>query len=161
MEVTTTTKEDETEVRRSALQRKKRAQSKLEECDKKRQNQLNSTIMHSIYSFKQLLNKTFRFTANSSLPTWKNIQNILLNTRAKIYFCQPSSQAIFNLSNLIAGLPIGTLSLLSLGLKFCLRATHPTNKINLSLNQFEINVRVKYLMKDKEEHNKFIPQLYI
>ena len=134
--------------RRSALRRKKRAQSKLEEWDEKRQNQSNSSITHSIYSFKQLLNKTYGFTANSSLPTWKNIQNILLNTPAKIYFCQPSSQAIFNLSNSKAGLPFGTLSLLTLGLKFCLKATHPTNKINLSLNRFEISVRTKYPMRD-------------
>ena len=83
MGVATTIKEEETEVEEVSAPEEEESQSKLEEWDEKRQNQSNSTIMHSIYSFKQLLNKTYGFTVDSSLPTWKNIQNILLNTPAK------------------------------------------------------------------------------
>ncbi len=45
------------------------AQSKLDEWDEKRQNQSNSTIMHSIHSFKQLLTKKYGFKADPTLPT--------------------------------------------------------------------------------------------
>ena len=117
--------------------------------------------MHSIHSFKQLLTKKYGFTADPTLPTWKNIQIILLNTPAEAYFSQPISQATFNLANSTTGLPLGTLSLLTLGLKFCLKAPHPTNIINHSIKRFETNVRTKYLMRNQEDSNEFFPQLYI
>jgi len=110
--------------------------------------------MHSIHSFKQLLTKKYD-------PTWKNIQIVLLNTPPGTHFSQPMSQATFNLAISTTGLPLGTLSLLALGLKFCLKASHPTHKINHSIIRFETNVGTKYLMINQEDSHKFIPQLYI
>jgi hypothetical protein len=92
--------------------------------------------MHSIHSFKQLLTKKYGFTSNPTLPTWKNIQIILPNTPAKTYFSQPISQATFNLANSTTGLPLGTLSHLTLGLKCFLKAPHPTNIINHPIKHF-------------------------
>jgi hypothetical protein len=97
--------------------------------------------MHAINSSKQRLTKKYGFTADSTLPTWKNIQIVLLNTPAETYFSQPISQATFNLANSTIGLPLGTLSLLTLGLKFCLKAPHPTIKIKHSINCFETNMQ--------------------
>jgi len=74
---------------------------------------------------------------------------ILLNTPAETYFSQPISQATFNLANSTTGLPLGTISLLTLGLKFSLKVPHPTNKINHSINCFETNVQTKYLMRNQ------------
>ncbi|KAL3791711.1 hypothetical protein ACHAWO_009969 [Cyclotella atomus] len=81
----------------------------------------------------------------------------------ELYFSQPKSKAIFIFTN--KTLPSGTISLLSNGLKFCLRASKPTNNIEKSIKRFQEDVRTRYfvqeVLRDNDNDNDFNPKLYI
>lgn len=80
----------------------------------------------------------------------------------ELFLNQPIAKAIFTFTNL--PLPPGTKSLLSLGLKFCIRHRKPTNNIEKSLERFEYDVRTKVWVKNQEldeGHDDFNPKLYL
>lgn len=62
-----------------------------------------------------------------------------------------------------APLPPGTKSLLSLGLKFCIRHGKPTNNIEKSVEQFQHDVRTRVWVAEQGEDNDrdFNPKLYL
>ena len=80
---------------------------------------------------------------------------------ADLYINQPSNKAIFVFTNSV--LPPGTYSLLSLGLKFCIRSRLPSNNINKTIDRFRHDVRVKHYLatEDPPEDPHFNPKLYI
>jgi hypothetical protein len=81
----------------------------------------------------------------------------------ELYFSQPKNKSIFIFTK--QALPPGTISLLSNGLKFCLRASKPTNNIGKSIKQFQDDVRTRYfvqeVLRDNDNNNDFNPKLYI
>ena len=166
------------EHRKNAKPKKKKSRrirarkaKKAKENELKRAERLNKQtrlhIAHKTSSFKKLLHKKFGFIANTLIPIWKNVQNIIMHKTTDIYFTQPSNNAIFNLATSSNSLPLGTFSLLNFGLKFCIKNTFPTNKIENSIQRFEKNVRTKYFVYQmlsrqdrKREDEPFNHKLY-
>ena len=80
---------------------------------------------------------------------------------ADLYINQPTNKSIFVFTNSV--LPPGTYSLLSLGLKFCIRSRLPSNNIEKTIKRFKHDIRVKHYLKTEEppEDPDFNPKLYL
>ena len=105
--------------------------------------------------------KKFGFIANASKPRWENTQQVLLQMPAEHYFNRQNNTAIHNLCKSTKEIPPGALSLLGLGLNFCIKHRYPTNKIKKSIDRFKNDIRTKQLFVGLERQDDFIPQLYI
>ena len=138
--------------RRCALRRKKKAKARTLEYDERRNNFHNSQIIHRTNAFNSHLNRQFGWVADTSLSPWRNARNIILNTPPELYFNQPSNKSVFIFTNRC--LPPGTHSLLNLGLKFCIRANRPTNKLDQSFKQFTRNARIQHWLLNLSDEQK-------
>ena len=108
-----------------------------------------------------MLHKQYGFRVDPHLPAWLNARNITLSTPATFLFNQPKNNSIFVFTK--STLPPGTHSLLGLGLKFCIKAKHPTNNLDKTINRFTEDVRTKYwvLQQNFNEEEDFNPKIYI
>ena len=107
------------------------------------------------------MQKKFGFVADTTKPIWENVQQILQQMPADVYFNCPNNIAIHNLCKCTSDIPPGSMSLLGLGLNFCIKHRYPTNKIQKSIDRFINDIRTKKLFKESEETDDFIPKLYI
>jgi hypothetical protein len=80
---------------------------------------------------------------------------------AENYFNRQNNIAIHNLCKSTKVIPPGALSLLGLGLNFCIKHKYPSNKIKKSIKRFKNDMRTKQLFIRLERHENFIPQIYI
>ena len=87
---------------------------------------------------RKLPTKKYGFAANQSAPTWKTAQQIALQTPTELNLVQPHNIAIFNIAKTKNGLPKGSYSLLSLGLKFFIKSTIPMNNSNASTQDLNV-----------------------
>ena len=121
-----------------------------------------SQIKHRIIQFNNRLKQQYGFLANPALTKYNNAKRVLQAMPAEIYFNQPVAKAIFTFTT--APLPPGTKSLLSLGLKFCIRHRKPTNNIKKSIERIEYDVRTKVWVKEnvtEDNDRDFNPKLYL
>ena len=151
------TKKSRRIVQRWARQRK---QKELE-WETRIQKTYDNNINQQKSSFNQLMLKKFGFIANASKPRWENTQQALLQMPAEHYFNHQNNIAIHNLCKSTKEIPPGAISLLGLGLNFCIKHRYPTHKIKKSIKRFQNDIRTKQLFVGLKRQDNFIPQLYI
>ena len=105
-----------------------------------------SQVKHRIIQFNNRLKQQYGFLANPALTKYNNAKRVLQAMPSEIYFNHPVAKAIFTFTT--TPLPPGTKSLLSLGLKFCIRHRKPTNNIKKSIERIEYDVRTKVWVKE-------------
>jgi len=123
-------------LRRIILRRKKQRKQKKLDFESSRQSVYDTQVKQKMNSFKQLMLKQFGFLADPNKPTWYNSQQVILQTPVSIYVNQPTNNAIHNLCKSTTEIPLGSFTLLGLGLNFCIKHRKPTNSINNSLKRF-------------------------
>jgi len=80
------------------------------------------------------------------------------------YFCKATNMACHNYCS-IKPMPVGTKQLLGLGLKYCIKRTRPTNKLDTTIDRFTNDVRRTYFFKytsmpEEDGIIRYIPGLY-
>ena len=78
-----------------------------------------------------------------------------------LFYNQPKNNSIFVYTD--SKLPPGSKSLLGLGLKFCVKTKHPTNKLEDTIKRFEKDIRTKdWLRREQPEDDEtFNPKIYL
>ena len=114
-----------------------------------------------INSFKAKLHNTYGFVADPSLPTWQNVQNVLLDMHPFHYFHRPQNKAVHILLSKSdkKKLPLGTIALLCLGLNFCIKKSLPTNNIDRTIKRLRKDIRREFIFAGSDSN--YIPQLYL
>ena len=119
-----------------------------------------SQVKHRINQFNRRLQQQYGFLANINLSKYRNARQVISNMPDELYFNHPICKAIFTFTK--APLPPGTKSLLSLGLKFCIRHRKPTNNIEKSIERFQHDVRTRVWVAEQEDNDRdFNPKLYL
>ena len=101
-------------------------------------------------TIKDCLN-TYGFTANPSLPTWKNVENALCQQSPEEYFNRPSQMAFHNLCGSIRQTPKGIGTTLGLGLKFYVQTDQAPFSLEKSFQRFEKDMRTKVTFAGKPQ----------
>ena len=98
----------------------------------------------AIFLSKLNCKRTFGFTSDPSLPTWRNVENALTQMEVNEYFNRPNNMTYHNLcSNLHPPQGVGTT--LGLGLKFCVQSDRAPDFVEKSMIRFSDDIRKKYL----------------
>ena len=98
----------------------------------------------AIFLSKLKCKRTFGFAADPSLPTWKNVENVLAYMKTDEYFNRPNNMTYHNLCTSIRP-PQGIGTTLGLGLKFCIQSDRAPDFVEKSMNRFSDDIRKKYL----------------
>jgi hypothetical protein len=125
---------------------------------------------NSNYSISSTALRVYGFVPNPSKPIWENRNRLLGNLHPSQYFSSPSNMAFHNLC-LNAQTPPGAEFLLGLGLKYCIEAPRPYQRLASSILQIQRSVRLHFAFKDEdsdtdddheeaESRVKYIPSLY-
>ena len=107
----------------------------------------------------------FGFCADPSQPTWKNLEDYLLQLPTTSYFSQATNKACHNYCTQPDAMPRGIPEILSLGLKYCIQKPRPSNCIDTTIERFANDVRRKSYFRLNEPVDdgqvRYIPGLYI
>ena len=111
------------------------------------------------------IKKTFGFIALPSLPILDNMKLVLKNMTKNEYFNKMNTNSYHNLCT-TASPPQNVGSLLSLGMKFCIKTQYPKkDSLDKAFVRFQRDVRLRYFFADgieKEDPlDPFNPSLYI
>jgi ribosomal protein S21 len=99
---------------------------------------------------------------------------LLAEMKPHHYFTRPSNMQYHNLCT-TAEVPPGIASLLGMGLKFCIEAPRPNQKLDESIRRFRRTIRLHFHFRDEENKNNdidstnsdaeamvsYIPSLYL
>lgn len=100
-------------------------------------NTFYNTTVQKIHSHKQKLLKQDGFLADPSKQLWENKIAYLEILPFHYIQSMPSNMAVHNLCILPSSIPKGTISVLGLGINFCIKKPHPTNNFKKSLQRFK------------------------
>ncbi len=108
-------------------------------------------IKNSNYSISSTALRVYGFVPIPSEPIWENRNRLLGSLHLSQYFSSPSNMAFHNLC-LNAQPPPGAKFLLGLGLKYCIEAPRPYQRLDSSIRRIQRSVtRLHFAFKDKEE----------
>lgn len=104
------------------------------------------------------------FCADPGVPIWLNAENYYRQMNPINFSGHPTNRAFHNLCK-TTPIPVGTKSLLGMGLKFCPTRPCPTNNINKTTKRLRKDVRRIAFLHHKPAKKKpgvrYIPELYI
>lgn len=93
------------------------------------------------------------------------MENYILQMTPSAFYSRATNMTCHNYCNPPSAIPIGVKSLLGLGLKYCIKAPRPTNKLDTTIDRFKNDVRRisfwKFNPPEEEEGTTYIPELYI
>ena len=127
-----------------------------------RQHHLNIATK-KLQQYKKQITNYFGYCADPSLPPWANKLDYIKRMTVEQYSSRPANMGCHDYC-MIKAMPPGTKSLLGLGLKYCIKRPHPTNKLDNTINRFKNDVRRIHFFKmnsTEEDNGGYIPGLYI
>ena len=154
----------ESRISRRITQRQKKREKQKELAREEQRDKLFEILSHRrVNSHKNILFRQYGFRVNPSLPTWANIQNILLQTPSNSYFHCPNNKAIHLLINRNSEkhLPPGTAQLLGLSLNFNIKTPFPSNNIKATIERFKRDIHREFVFKNNQDDGAYIKKLYL
>ena len=100
-----------------------------------RKNELGKST-EILQRYKNKLTECYGFCADPTLPLWKNIENYVPQMTLQQYYSRATNMAYHDYC-IINPIPVGTRSLLGLGLKYCLKKPRPTNRFDKTIQDFK------------------------
>jgi hypothetical protein len=100
------------------------------------------TTSHQVYGFLTDITKSY----------WENCRKILGEMKCYHYFTCPSNMQYHNLCETAAP-PPGLLSLLSMGLNFCIESPRPNKRIGHSIQRLRRSIRLHFQFLEEERKN--------
>ena len=128
-----------------------------------RKNELEKST-EKLQKYKNKLTECYGFCADPTLPLWKNIENYALQMTPQQYYSRATNMACHDYC-IINPMPVGTRSLLGLGLKYCLKKPCPTNCLGKTIEDFKNNSRhIAYFHenpREPKEESTYNKDLYL
>ena len=97
-------------------------------------------VQKRLKKYKQQLTSYFGYCADPRKPTWENKMDYIKQMTVQEYYSRPTNRACHDYC-VDLHMPVGARSLLGLGLKYCVKKTHPTNNYKKSIERFKSDVR--------------------